>query len=110
MATENPAPEAATPGDAPDFQAFVGKKIAAGICGILLGSLGIHKFILGFNTAGIIMLIASLACGVLGACLVFPLLGNMAMGVIGIIEGIMYLTKSDEDFYQTYAVQRREWF
>ena len=29
------------------------KKIAAGVCGILLGALGIHKFILGYNTQGI---------------------------------------------------------
>ena len=32
-----------------------GNKIAAGICGILLGSLGIHKFILGYSKEGLIM-------------------------------------------------------
>ena len=31
-------------------------KILAGICAILLGSLGVHKFILGYTTAGLIML------------------------------------------------------
>src|SRR3954453_874129 len=35
-------------------------KIPAGICGILLGSLGIHKFILGYNGAGVIMLVISI--------------------------------------------------
>lgn len=109
MATENPTPETSMT-DAPDFQSFVSKKIAAGICGILLGSLGIHKFILGFTTPGIIMLSATVACGILGACLIFPFFGSMAMGVIGIIEGVMYLTKSDQDFYDTYAVQKKEWF
>ena len=32
------------------------KKLAAGLCGILLGGLGIHKFILGYQTEGIILL------------------------------------------------------
>ena len=72
-----------------------------GICGILIGALGIHKFILGLTTPGIIMLLVSiLTCG----------LGAMVMGVIGLIEGILYLTKSDEEFYQIYAVEKRGWF
>src|SRR6185369_5068383 len=35
------------------------KKIAAGLCGILLGGLGIHKFILGYQQDGIILLSVS---------------------------------------------------
>ena len=89
---------------------FANKKIAAGICGILLGSLGVHKFILGFNAAGAIMLTVSLVGLITGSCLVVPLLGYFAMCIIGLVEGIMYLTKSDEEFYQTYAVQRKDWF
>ena len=78
-----------------------GKRIAAGICGILIGALGIHKFVLGLNTAGTIMLLVSvLTCGI----------GAIPMHVIGLIEGIIYLSKSDEDFYQTYVVGRKEWF
>ena len=85
----------------PSVQDFAGKKIAAGICGILLGALGIHKFILGLTTPGIIMLLVSiLTCGI----------GSVPMGVIGLIEGIIYLTKSDEDFYQTYAIEKKGWF
>jgi TM2 domain-containing membrane protein YozV len=77
------------------------KKVAAGVCGILLGSLGIHKFILGFNTAGLIMLLSTiLTCGI--AAGVFH--------VVGLIEGILYLTKNDEEFYRTYIVGRKEWF
>jgi len=94
----------------PAVRAFAEKKIAAGICGILVGGFGVHKFILGFNTAGIIMLVASLAGVVLGSCLVFPILATAAMGVIGLVEGIIYLTKSDEDFYQAYAIEKKEWF
>lgn len=80
---------------------FAGKKIAAGICGILLGSLGIHKFILGLNTQGIILLLVTiLTCG----------LGGIITTVIGIVEGIIYLTKSDEDFYRLYAIEKKAWF
>lgn len=93
-----------------EFQQFASKKIAAGICGILVGGLGVHKFILGFNNAGAIMLSVWLVGFVTGMCLVIPLLASMAMGVIGLVEGIIYLTKTDEEFYQTYAIQRKEWF
>ncbi len=78
-----------------------GKKVAAGLCGILLGALGIHKFVLGYNTEGLIMLLVSLlTCGLL-----VPV-----MSIIGIIEGIIYLTKSDEDFYRTYIAAKKGWF
>ncbi len=78
-----------------------GKKIACGICGILLGALGIHKFILGYTTEGLIMLLVSvLTCG----------FGSPVMGIIGLIEGIMYLTKSDDEFYNTYMASKKGWF
>jgi TM2 domain-containing membrane protein YozV len=86
-----------------EIQEFSNKKIPAGILGILLGCLGIHKFILGLNTAGVIMLVVS----IVGLCFYLP---TIVMGVIGLVEGIIYLTKSDEDFYQAYAVQKKEWF
>ena len=85
----------------PSVEEFAGKKVAAGVCGILLGSLGIHKFILGLTTPGIIMLLVSvLTCG----------FGAAITSVVGLIEGIIYLTKSDEEFYQAYAVEKRGWF
>ena len=87
------------------------KKILAGILGIVLGGLGIHKFVLGYNQEGIILIavyvvafiIAMVTCG-LGVPLVF------IPTVIGIIEGIIYLTKSDEEFVQTYIVNKKPWF
>lgn len=78
-----------------------GKKIAAGICGILLGALGVHKFVLGYTTEGLIMLLVSiLTCGI----------GAPVIGVIGLIEGIMYLTKTDDEFYRTYMASQKGWF
>lgn len=82
-------------------QSFAGNKVAAGVCGILLGAFGIHKFILGLTTPGIIMLVVTLGtCGV----------GGIVMGTIGLIEGIVYLTKSDEEFYQLYYIDKKGWF
>jgi TM2 domain-containing membrane protein YozV len=83
------------------YQAFIGKKVPAGICGILIGAFGVHKFILGLTTPGLIMLLVSL-------CTCF--LAAPVMGIIGLIEGIIYLTKSDEDFYQLYYVEKKGWF
>lgn len=77
------------------------KKVTAGVCGILLGALGIHKFILGYNTEGIIMLLVSLlSCGILA-----PI-----MSIIGLIEGIIYLSKPDQDFVNTYVTSKKGWF
>lgn len=77
-----------------------GNKLAAGLCGIFLGAFGIHKFILGFSTPGIIMLLVSIF-----TCVGFPI-----MYLIGLIEGIIYLCKSDEDFVKTYVEDKKEWF
>ena len=77
------------------------KKIIAGVFAILLGALGIHKFILGYQKEGLIMLLVSiLTCGI----------GAGFMGIIGLVEGIVYLTKTDEEFYQIYQVNRKTWF
>jgi TM2 domain-containing membrane protein YozV len=71
------------------------KKIVAGILAITLGGLGIHKFYLGYTKQGIIQLILSFLC-----------IGT----VIGWVEGIIYLTKSDQDFVDTYVKGRKGWF
>ena len=76
-------------------------KTVAGLLAIFLGSLGIHKFYLGYNTAGIIMLLVSLlTCGI----------GATVMAIIGIVEGIMYLTKDDGEFQAVYVQGEKQWF
>jgi TM2 domain-containing membrane protein YozV len=85
----------------PVITAKASNKIAAGICGILLGALGIHKFILGYTGPGLILLLVTvLTCGI----------GAAVTSLIGLIEGIIYLTKSDEEFVRIYIDGRREWF
>jgi TM2 domain-containing membrane protein YozV len=62
-------------------------KVAAGLFGILLGSLGVHKFYLGKIGMGILYLL-------------FCWTG--IPGLVGLIEGILYLTKSDEEWDRQY--------
>ena len=38
------------------------------------------------------------------------LAGLAVLAVIGIIEGIIYLTKSDEEFVRTYVDSQKHWF
>ena len=85
-----------------DWKAMGGdKKIVAGILALLLGAFGVHKFVLGYTTEGIIMVVITVvSCGMLA---VIP-------SVIGIVEGILYLTKSDEEFVKTYIQGRKGWF
>jgi TM2 domain-containing membrane protein YozV len=90
--------QAVNPGPMTDWKTLgADKKIAAGVCGILVGALGVHKFVLGYTTEGIIQIVLSIfTCG--------------AAGIIGIIEGIIYLTKSDEEFVRTYIQNKKGWF
>ncbi|MFN5458346.1 MAG: TM2 domain-containing protein [Bacteroidota bacterium] len=88
------------------------KNTTAGICAILLGGFGIHKFVLGYNTEGIIILLLNIV-GV-------PAIGAFTCGfgfglysityVIPIIEGVIYLTKTDEEFIEIYQKNKRAWF
>jgi TM2 domain-containing membrane protein YozV len=86
------------------------KKMSAGLLAILLGisgfgAFGVHKFMLGFTNAGIVYLLV----GVLGGVLTCGALWGL-MTIISIVEGIIYLTKSDAEFHQLYMVQRKAWF
>ena len=73
------------------------KRIVCGICGILLGGFGVHRFLLDDAKGGIIRLVITVVtCG--------------AGSLIGLIEGIMYLIKTDEDFIKEYQVEKKAWF
>ena len=85
------------------------KKLLAGLLGIFLGAFGVHKFILGYQKEGFILLGGTLL-GIATSCILIGVFIYMATGVIGLIEGIIYLTKSDEEFYQTYQVGKKPWF
>ena len=73
------------------------KRILCGVLAIVLGGLGVHRFILGDVVGGILRIVISVATCGLG-------------GIISLIEGIIYLTKSDADFIQIYQIGGRKWF
>ncbi|QEY32842.1 TM2 domain-containing protein [Synechococcus sp. RSCCF101] len=88
-----------------DASEISNKKLAAGLLGIFLGSLGIHKFVLGYKNAGIIMLAVTIAGGIVTCGI-----ASGVMGVIGLIEGVIYLTKSDAEFNEQYIEGSKAWF
>lgn len=73
------------------------ERVIAGVLALVLGSIGVHKFYLGYTAAGFIQLgLTILTCG--------------AAKVIPLAEGIIYLSRSDQEFIKTYQKNRREWF
>ncbi len=79
------------------------KKIICGVIALIphTGIWGIHKFIQGNTGAGVArILITVLTCGI----------GGVVMWIIGLIEGIIYLTMSDEEFVRTYILNKKGWF
>ncbi len=83
-------------------------KTAAGLLAIFLGFWGVHKFYLGFTSAGLVYLLIN----TIGWIVTIFLLGlpNFILGIIAFIEGIIYLTKTDEEFHQLYVVEKKQWF
>lgn len=63
-------------------------RTAAALFAIFLGGLGIHKFYLGQVGQGVLYLVF---------CWTF------IPTIVGFIEGIIYLTKSDQDFAEEYG-------
>ncbi|EYB66529.1 hypothetical protein DEIPH_ctg103orf0059 [Deinococcus phoenicis] len=116
-------PSAQRPLTSADIPADIAqKRLIAGLLGIVLGSLGVHKFYLGMNTPGVIMLGVSIGVWILalflglltlgfGLIITLPLAALIggAVGLLGLVEGILYLTKSDEAFYQEYVIGKKPW-
>jgi TM2 domain-containing membrane protein YozV len=81
------------------------------LCALLLPGLGLHKFILGYSGEGLIYLLGNIfsfiggffSCGILW-------LASGVLWVMSVTEGIIYLTKSDAEFDQTYVYGRKPWF
>lgn len=63
-------------------------RTTAGIFALLLGGIGVHHFYLGNTTRGIIYLL---------------FFWTFIPAIAGFIEGILYLTKSDDEFQRKYV-------
>lgn len=72
----------------PNFVPSSKDKVVAGILAIVLGGIGVHKFYLGKIGQGFLYLI-------------FCWTGIPA--ILGLIEGILYLLASDEEFHRRYV-------
>jgi TM2 domain-containing membrane protein YozV len=83
-------------------------KIIAGVLAIMLGAFGAHKFYLGRTGPALVFLLTNTVG--LAVTIFLAFIPNYALGVIALSEGILYLTKSDEEFYQLYVVEEKSWF
>ncbi len=103
-------------------------KIVAGVLAILLGWLGAHKFYLGYTVPGLVYLLVQV-CGFafcsfaigdlselslmeMSTIIAFMLYGLVSLALMGLafIEGVIYLTRNDEEFEKTYVIGRKNWF
>ena len=89
----------------PQAPAIESKRVLAGVTAILFGLIGLHKFILGYTSEGVVMLLVTFVGGFCTAGV-----SVLATATIGFIEGIVYLSKSDAEFVREYQVGRKEWF
>jgi TM2 domain-containing membrane protein YozV len=74
-------------------------RVVVAILAFFFGSFGLHMFVLGNKKSGTIRL-----------CLIFTYVGIFVNAIIAWIEAVIYLTKSDQEFYETYVVRKRDWF
>ena len=105
-------------------------KVVAGLLGIFLGWTGVHKFYLGIKRPAMMQLAVGAGGPVvalfLGTMLIFlgifgigsfiglflyvvGYIAWMAAGILGLVEGIIYLTKSDEEFQTIYVTGKKQW-
>ena len=91
-----------TVNDSAEISDLKSKRLSAGLCGILLGGFGIHKFILGYNQQGYIYLGAFIATFCFG--------GFLLVSLLALVEGIIYLSMPIDQFKRTYIENKKEWF
>ncbi|WP_291426417.1 TM2 domain-containing protein [Deinococcus sp.] len=91
------------------------KRLIAGLLGIFLGGFGIHKFYLGITNPGLIMLAITIGAYIFGVLTMIFGIGFLIVflpslvGLLGFVEGIVYLTKSDADFQRDYLDGKKPW-
>ncbi|NMC19873.1 MAG: NINE protein [Thermogutta sp.] len=73
-------------------------RVVASLLAIFLGSLGAHKFYLGQSGSGVVYLIIGLF---LGMC-TFGI-STLVIAIVGLIEGLFYLSYTDEAFAAKYG-------
>jgi TM2 domain-containing membrane protein YozV len=85
------------------------RRVLTAVLAIILGSIGVHKFVLGYNNEGFFILIATVI-GYATLCIFIGAFIVTATSLLGLIEGIIYLSKTDAEFYETYQKNKKAWF
>ena len=81
------------------------KRTTAGVLGIFFGAFGAHKFVLGYKKEGFIYLGVSVVVGAItcGAALFIT-------STLALVESILLLTKTPEEFKKKYIDTKTPWF
>ena len=89
----------------PSWDEIKSKKTTAGIIGLFFGAFGAHKFAIGYQREGFIYLGVSVVGGIITCG------GALAVtSVLALVESIMYLTKTPEEFKRLYIDIKTPWF
>ncbi|MDP9310394.1 MAG: TM2 domain-containing protein [Chloroflexota bacterium] len=83
-------------------------KVAAALLAFFLGGLGVHGFYLGNSSMGVTLLLIWLISWPL-LFVGIGFLGLSAVGLISLIQTILYIAASDQEFHHKYVVSKR-WF
>ena len=89
----------------PSWDEIKSKRTSTGILGIIFGFLGVHKFILGYTAEGFILLGISVIGGIITCGIAI-----IVTDIIGVIEGIIILTKTPDEFKRLYLDKKTGWF
>lgn len=100
IAEPTPIPLAPLPEGTEGIQS---KRLIVAVFAFMTGAFGVHKFILGQKRDGFIRLGITIL-------LIWTLIAPIAMMVIGMAEGVIYFTKTDDEFIRIYQQGRKSWF
>ena len=89
----------------PSWDDIKSKRLSSGLLGLFLGAFGAHKFVLGYTGEGFIYLSISILGGIITCGIATAIAYTLAM-----IESIMYLTKTPEEFKRMYIDNKKGWF
>jgi TM2 domain-containing membrane protein YozV len=103
MPDTEPTPIHSVPPVQASTEGIESKRIVVAVFAVMTGAFGVHKFILGQTREGFIRLGLTLI-------LIFTIIVPVAMMVIGMAEGVIYFTKTDEEFIRIYQQGRKNWF
>ena len=89
----------------PSWDEIKSKRLTSGLLGLFFGAFGAHKFVLGYTKEGLIYLGVSILGGIITCG------GALAVtSILALIESIMLLTKTPEEFKRTYIYNKNGWF